>query len=89
MQDIERRVRGTVSKTRGGAVDAGAIDSTDDLFGAGMTSRQTVQLMLAIEYEFDIQFSDDDLLRSTFATIDSIVRAVSALTSARGPAAPR
>lgn len=88
MQVIERRVRETVSTTLGGAVDAGVIDSADDLFRAGMTSRQTVQLMLAMEYEFDIEFPDGDLLRSTFATIDSIVRAVGALTSARGLAAP-
>lgn len=80
MQEIEKRVRNTVSATLAGAVDVDAMDSTDDLFGAGMTSHQTVQVMLGIEYEFDIEFTDDDLVKSTFSTIASMVRAVSALT---------
>ena len=84
MQEIEKRVRDTVSATLGGAVDVRAMGATEDLFRAGMTSHQTVQVMLGVEYEFDIQFTDDDLLRSTFATIDSMVRAVCARTAVRG-----
>lgn len=87
MQEIEKRVRNTVSTTLGGAVDVAEIGSAEDLFRAGMTSHQTVQVMLGIEYEFDIAFTDDDLLRHTFATIESIVRAVRARTAARGPSA--
>ncbi|MDV8000352.1 phosphopantetheine-binding protein [Rhodococcus sp. IEGM 1408] len=80
MQEIEKRVRDTVSAILGGTVDVDAMKPTDDLFGAGMTSHQTVQVMLGIEYEFDIEFTDGDLIESTFATIASMVRAVSART---------
>ena len=51
---------------------AAALADDADLYGAGMTSFATVQLMLALEEAFDVEFPEDRLNAKTFATIDSI-----------------
>ena len=55
----------------------------DDLFAAGMTSHANVNVMLALEDQFDIEFPEVMLRRSTFASISAIREAVSELTGAR------
>lgn len=79
VDEIEHRVRAAVSAAIGGKVDIGALGAGDDLFDAGMTSHQTVQVMLGLEDEFDLEFPDEDLAKSTFASIGSIAGAVSVL----------
>lgn len=74
--DSESRVREAVSTALTGKVEVDALDLDGDLFDAGMTSHQTVQVMLAIEDEFDIEFPDDLLNRTTFTSIRSIVDAL-------------
>ncbi len=51
----------------------------DDLPGAGLTSLKTVDLMLAIEDRFGIEFPEKLLNRRTFATIGNLVEAVEGL----------
>ena len=51
-----------------------------DLYEIGLTSLTTVNLLLAIEDHFDIEFPDDLLARRTFRSIDSLVSAISSLT---------
>lgn len=72
----ELRVRGAVAAALAGKVEVESLSSAADLFDAGMTSHQTVQVMLALEDEFDIEFPDDQLTRSTFETITSMVDAL-------------
>ena len=54
-----------------------------DLYQAGLTSLTTVNLMLAIEERFDIEFLDSMLGRKTFGSIRTLAEAVVRL---RGPA---
>jgi acyl carrier protein len=54
------------------AVDAGAIDENADLFASGMTSHASVNVMLALEDAFDIEFSEKMLRKSTFESIAAI-----------------
>ena len=54
------------------AVDAGAIDENADLFASGMTSHASVNVMLALEDAFDIEFSEKMLRKSTFESIVAI-----------------
>jgi acyl carrier protein len=54
------------------AVDAGSIDEQADLFAAGMTSHASVNVMLALEDAFDIEFSERMLRKSTFESIAAI-----------------
>ena len=52
----------------------------DDLYQAGLTSHASVNVMLALEGEFDIEFPDAMLKRSAFQTIGAIRSAIEELT---------
>ncbi len=51
----------------------------DDLFALGMTSHAAVNVMLAIEDRFAIEFPDAAMSKSTFSTLDSLAAAVRGL----------
>ena len=59
------------------SVDALADDS--DLYEAGLTSHASVNLMLAVEDSFDVEFPEELLQRRTFASIAALSHAVSSL----------
>lgn len=61
------------------SVDAQSLDTSDDLYDAGLTSLTTVNVMLAIEDAFDIEFPDNKLNRKTFDSIESLVEVVEEL----------
>jgi acyl carrier protein len=61
------------------SVDAGGLPDHGDLYAAGLTSLATVNVMLALENHFDIEFPDSMLSRKTFASIESIAEAVAEL----------
>ncbi len=50
-----------------------------DLYQAGMTSHASVNVMLALEGEFDIEFPDHMLKRSVFESIAAIRGAIEEL----------
>jgi acyl carrier protein len=54
-----------------------------DLYQAGLTSFASVQLMLAIEDRFGVEFPDRYLNRRSFATIDAIGQVVRELLAQR------
>jgi acyl carrier protein len=58
---------------------AGIADDTD-LYRAGMKSFASVQLMLALEETFDIEFPEEMLNRATFRSASSIAQAVEAIS---------
>jgi acyl carrier protein len=53
-------------------VDVETIDDQADLFAAGMTSHASVNVMLALEDAFDIEFAESMLRKSTFESIAAI-----------------
>jgi acyl carrier protein len=53
-----------------------------DLYEAGLTSLSTVNLMLALEEHFDVEFLDRMLGRKTFGSIRALSEAIAEL---RGP----
>lgn len=55
-----------------------------DLYRAGMTSHASVNVMLALEGEFDIEFPDHMLKRGVFASIGSIRAAIDELAPIGG-----
>ena len=57
-----------------------AIADNENLYDAGLTSFASVQMMLALEEEFDIEFPDEALKKSTFASISNIEAVVTDLT---------
>ena len=50
-----------------------------DLYEAGMTSHASVNVMLALEDHFDIEFPDRMLKRSVFESINAIAAALDEL----------
>jgi acyl carrier protein len=61
------------------ANDRAALADGDDLYAAGMTSHASVTVMLACEDEWDIEFPQQMLKKSTFASVDSIAAALAEL----------
>ncbi|MDB5493288.1 MAG: acyl carrier protein [Phenylobacterium sp.] len=59
---------------------AEAIADDTDLYRAGMKSFASVQLMLALEETFEIEFPEEMLNRATFRSAGAIARAVEALS---------
>jgi acyl carrier protein len=55
------------------------VQATDDLYQCGLTSHASVNVMLALEAAFDVEFPDRMLKRSVFGSIDSIGRAIAEL----------
>jgi acyl carrier protein len=49
--------------------DVASIDNDADLFQAGMSSHASVNVMLALEDAFDVEFPDAMLKRSVFESI--------------------
>jgi acyl carrier protein len=62
--------------------DASSIDTGEDLYQLGMTSHASVNVMLALEGGFDIEFPDHMLSRSVFSSIASIRAALQELATA-------
>ena len=62
------------------AVPVETLADDTDLFGAGMTSHASVNVMLALEDAFDFEFSEQMLKKSTFESIGAIRVAVTDMT---------
>jgi acyl carrier protein len=59
--------------------DVGSLEREADLYAAGMTSHASVNLMLALEDHFDVEFPDRMLTRNVFASIAAISAALTEL----------
>ena len=64
------------------SVDVATLSDDADLYQAGMTSHASVNIMLALEGEFDVEFPDRMLKRSVFESIASISAAIEELQGA-------
>ena len=62
--------------------DVDMLDREADLYEAGLTSHASVNVMLALEGEFEIEFPDHMLKRSVFESIAAISDAVGELQAA-------
>jgi len=57
-------------------MDATTLGRDSDLYEAGMTSHASVNVMLALEDRFDVEFPDRMLQRSVFASVAAIADAL-------------
>jgi acyl carrier protein len=60
-------------------VDVDSIDDNTDLFDAGMDSQSAVNVMLALEMSFDVEFPESMLERGMFESISALGAAVRTL----------
>jgi acyl carrier protein len=70
------RVRALLKTTGRLQNDIDTLADDADLYAAGLTSHATVNLMLALEEGFDVEFPDELLRRRTFSSVDAIVEAL-------------
>lgn len=70
------RIREVIARHGRLAVDVAALSDTDDLYRAGLTSHASVNLMLALEDAFDIEFPERLLRRDTFESVAAIGSAI-------------
>jgi acyl carrier protein len=61
------------------SVDVDGLAADADLYEAGMTSHASVNVMLALEDRFEVEFPDRMLKRSVFESIASIEASVTEL----------
>jgi acyl carrier protein len=60
-------------------MDVDTLEDDADLFRAGMSSHASVNVMLALEDAFDIEFPDSMLKRSVFESVAAIAMAIGEL----------
>lgn len=72
-------IRALLADSGGLAVDAATLSDEDDLYAAGLTSHGSVNLMLALEDRYGVEFPEHLLRRRTFESIAEIRKAVDGL----------
>jgi len=79
MTTLDETIR-SVLKTQGRlAVDAETLGENDDLYMSGLSSHSSVNVMLALENEFDIEFPVELLTKATFQSISNVRAALEKL----------
>jgi acyl carrier protein len=73
------RVRQVLSQHGRLAVAIDALDDDGNLYQAGLTSHASINVMLGLEGEFNVEFPDSLLRRNTFESISAIIAALGTL----------
>jgi len=79
MSDVDATIRGVLDAHGQLPVAATSLRDGDDLYQRGLTSHASVNVMLALEDAFDVEFPDDLLRRDTFRSVEAIRGALSSL----------
>jgi acyl carrier protein len=79
MSTIEETIREVIDTHGRMPAPASSLSETEDLFESGLTSHASVNVMLALEDEFDIEFPDSLLNKTTFESIANIKGALISL----------
>jgi len=64
-------------------VDVASLADDADLYQAGMTSHASVNVMLALEGKFDVEFPDRMLKRAVFESVNAMAAAIEELTAGK------
>ncbi|HEX2585871.1 MAG TPA: acyl carrier protein [Steroidobacteraceae bacterium] len=81
MSSTSDRVRSVLKQHAKLTVDAAGLADNDDLYAVGLSSFSTVQLMLALEEEFNIEIPDKMLNRRSFESVAAITGVVEAVAN--------
>jgi acyl carrier protein len=79
---MENQIREILSAHARLPVDMSSLDDGADLYQAGMTSHASVNVMLALEDTFDIEFPEAMLRKGTFESVSAISAALATLVGA-------
>jgi acyl carrier protein len=78
--DVAGKIRNILKQHGRLSKDVDVLTEASDLYQAGMTSHASVDVMLALEAEFDVEFPDHMLKRSVFESIMAMRAAIEELT---------
>lgn len=73
---MREQIRQVISEHGRLSVDLDSLSDDADLYQAGMTSHAGVNVMVALEEAFDVEFPDSMLKRTVFESVDSIAAAL-------------
>jgi acyl carrier protein len=73
---VEEEIRDIVRQHAKLSLPIEQLGSEDDLYRAGMSSHASVNVMLALEGQFDVEFPDRMLRRGVFESISAIQTAL-------------
>lgn len=73
---LVKRVREIIKKTLGMHHDFASVADDDNLYDAGLNSHEAVNLMVALEESFGIEFPDHLISRDSFESVNAIARAL-------------
>jgi acyl carrier protein len=76
MSVMDDTIRSIVAEYGRLSGDALTVGEAEDLYRMGLTSHATVNVMLALEDAFDVEFPDVMLRKSTFQSVSAIRAAV-------------
>jgi acyl carrier protein len=76
---MTNRIRAILKEHTSLNIDPAALGDDSDLYQAGMSSHASVNVMLALEGEFEVEFPDRMLRRGVFQSIRSIRAALEEL----------
>ena len=73
---VREQVRDLLARWARLSKPADRIGGSEDLFRLGLDSQSVINLMLALEERFEMEFPEERLKRASFATLDTIVQVV-------------
>jgi acyl carrier protein len=79
MSDADEKIRNVLEEHGRLPVPVSTLNNGDDLYQNGLSSHASVNVMLALEDEFDVEFPDSLLRKGTFQSVAAIREALTSL----------
>jgi acyl carrier protein len=79
MMAADQEIRRVLAEHARLPVEVASLGDQADLFQAGMTSHASVNVMLALEEAFDVEFPENMLRKATFESVAAIRSALAEL----------
>jgi acyl carrier protein len=79
VSDTDLKIQNVLETHGRMSVDVEKLTDKDDLYDKGLSSHASVNVMLALENEFELEFPDELLRRETFESLSAIRAALGSL----------
>jgi acyl carrier protein len=79
MSDVNKTIRSVLEAQGRLPISVSALGDDDDLYQNGLSSHASVNVMLALEDAFDLEFPDELLRKGTFESVAAIQEALKTL----------
>ena len=76
---MQEQIRAVLAQHGRLAVDPMGLPAEQDLYAVGLTSHASVTVMLALEDAFEVEFPEQLLKKSTFASVAAMSQALAGL----------